>query len=343
MKPNEKIVMAVLPIVLVIVIGTVGYRLIGHWTWFDCLYMTIITITTIGYNELPGMTEPARYFTLAIIVVGLGTVGYAISTTTQAIIQTELILTLGRRKVLKEVSKLKDHFIICGAGRVGLRVVREMAAKGVDYVIIERDEAVADRLLREGELVLMADATDEVTLRGARVEYARGMVCTSASDAENVYTTLIARDLNPKIFIVARANEESAESKLLKAGANKVVSPTRIGSHQMAQALLKPAVSDFIELTTMTGSVELGMEEVPIVEGTHLVGRMLKDTEIRSDPDIIIVAIRRSGGEMVFNPSGDAVIREGDRLIAVGKRENLDRLEILAGSKGPRGRKESSH
>lgn len=337
MKPNEKIVMAVLPIVLVIVIGTVGYRLIGHWTWFDCLYMTIITITTIGYNELPGMTEPARYFTLAIIVVGLGTVGYAISTTTQAIIQTELISTLGRRKVLKEVSKLKDHFIICGAGRVGLRVVREMAAKGVDYVIIERDEAVADRLLREGELVLMADATDEVTLRGARAEYARGMVCTSASDAENVYTTLIARDLNPKIFIVARANEESAESKLLKAGANKVVSPTRIGSHQMAQALLKPAVSDFIELTTMTGSVELGMEEVPIAEGTHLVGRMLKDTEIRSDLDIIVVAIRRSGGEMVFNPSGDAVIREGDRLIAVGKRDNLGRLERLAENKGSRG------
>lgn len=337
MRLNYKIVMALLPIAVVVVIGTVGYRLIGHWTWFDCFYMTIITITTIGYGELPGMTEPARYFTVSIILIGLGTVGYAISTTTQAIIQAELITTFGRRKVLKEVSKLEDHFIICGAGRVGSRVAREMAAQGVDYVIIERDEAVAERMLQQGELVLMADATDEVTLRGARVEYARGMVCTAASDAENVYTTLIARDLNPKIFIVARANEESAEGKLFKAGANKVVSPTRIGSHQMAQALLKPAVSDFIELTTMTGSVELGLEEVAISEGTRLVGQMLKDTAIRSNLDIIVVAIRRGSGEMIFNPTGDATIQMGDRLIAVGKRENLDRLERLAGNKGSRG------
>lgn len=337
MRLNNKIVSALLPIAAVIMIGTVGYRLIGHWAWFDCLYMTIITITTIGYGELPGMTEPARYFTLAIILIGLGTVGYAISTTTQAIIQAELITTFGRRKVLKELNKLDNHFIICGAGRVGSRVAREMSEKNVDYVVIERDETVAERMLQQGELVLMGDATDEVTLRGARVEHARGMVCTAASDAENVYATLIARDLNPNIYIVARANEESAERKLLKAGANKVVSPTRIGSHQMAQALLKPAVSDFIELTTMTGSVELGLEEVLLRQGSRLVGQMLKDSEIRSDLDIIVVAIRRGKDEMIFNPSGNAVIREGDRLIAVGKRDNLDRLEILAGSKRPRG------
>jgi voltage-gated potassium channel len=314
--------------VLVVAIGTVGYRLIGDWSWFDCFYMTVHTLATIGYGELPGMTRGARSFTIALIIIGLSTVAYAFSVVTQSLIQTEL--TFGRRKVFKEISKLRDHFIICGAGRVGTRIVREMAARKADFVVIERDPQVADRLLQQGHLVVVADAADEETLRSVMIEHARGIVCATSSDAENVYSTLIARDLNPSIYIVARASEESAETKLQKAGANKVVSPARMGSHQMAQALLRPAVSHFIELTTMDDSLDLAFEEILIGEDARFVNRTLRESGIRSDLDVIIVAIRRQGGEMLFNPSPDTDIRPGDRLIAVGKRENLVRLEKLA-------------
>jgi voltage-gated potassium channel len=334
LRPNERLRWALVAILGVVIGGTVGYRLIGHWTWFQCLYMTVITVATIGYSELPGMTDEARYFTIGLVVVGLSTAGYAVSVATQSLIQSEILSTFGRRRVFRDIGKLRNHFIICGAGRVGTRIVREMAARGADFVIIERNDQVAERLLQQGYLVLIADATDEETLRGAGIEHAVGIICAASSDAENVYATLIARDLNPKIMIVSRANEESAERKLLKAGANKVVSPTRIGSHQMAQALLKPAVSAFMELTTTGDPLGLGFEEILVGESARFADRALKDSGIRSGLDVIIVAIRRREGEMLFNPSSETVLAAGDRLIAVGKRENLARLEQLAAAEG---------
>ena len=334
LNPTQKIRLALGAVVLVVAGGTVGYRVIGGWDWFECFYMTVQTLATIGFSELPHMSREARYFTVALIVLGISTAGYAVSVGTQSVIQSELISTFGRRRVYREISKLRNHFIICGAGRVGTRVVREMAARGVDFVIVDRDEHVADRMLQQGHLVLMADATDEDTLRAAGIEHARGIVCAASSDPENVYTTLTARDLNPRIMIVARANEETAETKLRKAGANKVVSPTRIGSHQMAQALLKPAVSDFIELTTMVDFVDLGFEEVLIGDNASFAGRTVQQSAIRGDLDIIIVAIRRADGTMLFNPSHDTVLHGGDRLIVVGRRENLAKLEKMAAASG---------
>jgi voltage-gated potassium channel len=330
LKPRDRLRLALLAIAGVVIAGTVGYRLIGSWSWFDCFYMTAITLTTIGYGELPGMTQGGRLFTVGLIAIGLSTAGYAVSVATQSLIQSELLSAIGRRSVFRDIGKLKNHFIVCGAGRVGTRVIREMAARGVDFVVIERAPAVAERLLEQGYLVLMADATEEATLRAAGIDRAQGIVCAASSDPENLYTTLSARELNPHIYIVARANEETAEPRLRKAGANKVVSPTRIGSHQMAQALLKPAVSDFIELTTMADSVDLGFEEILLSNRSGFVGRTLRDSGIRSDLDLIIVAIRRVSGEMLFNPASDTALLDGDRLIAVGHRQNLQRLEKLA-------------
>jgi voltage-gated potassium channel len=212
---------------------------------------------------------------------------------------------------------------------VGARVAKEMAAKSALFAIIERDAQTADRMAQMGYLVVTGDATDEEILKSVSIAHAIGIVCAAPSDADNVYTTLMARDLNPGIYIVARANEESAEPKLIKAGANKVISPNRIGSHQMAQALLKPAVSHFIELAT-AGSEDLSLEEVILSEGASIIGRSLKDMVSQELLDVIIVAIRRATGEMLFNPSRETILKAGDRLIVVGKRDGLGELERAA-------------
>ncbi|MFH1438323.1 MAG: potassium channel family protein, partial [Pseudomonadota bacterium] len=219
MDLRGKIRLGLLAIVCVLAFGTVGYRLLVGWPWFRCVYMTVITLSTIGYGEMPGMTETARYFTVVVIIMGVSTVGYTISVLTQYIIQSEILSLSGRRRVLKLAAKLHNHYIICGAGRVGAQVAHEMVAAGARFIVIEKDAQVAEQLLQKDYLVLVGDATREETLKVAGIHSARGIVCAASSDADNVYTSLVARDLNPKIQIVARANEEAAESKMLKAGA----------------------------------------------------------------------------------------------------------------------------
>src|SRR5262249_10515267 len=219
-------------------------------------------------------------------------------------------------KLFKDISQLKEHYILCGAGRVGLRIVDELAKKGVDFVVIERDEEVAQRLLTKGYLVLIGDATDEAVLEGAQVRLARTLISAASSDAENVYITLTTRGMNPNLYIVTRATDQSAERQLMRAGANKVISPVLIGSHRMAQAALSPAVADFLELTTMTETLDLNFDQIHIGDNSPLNGLMLKDSGIRTQHQVMIVAITpRGGGPMVFNPSGDQILRAGDLLI----------------------------
>jgi voltage-gated potassium channel len=330
MSPRVKLQIALSAIVGLVLFGTVGFRLILGTGWFDSFYFTLITITSIGYSEPGGMTESGRYFTAMLIILGVGTVGYALSAAVQAVLEFELIKTFGRRKMFKDITKLSGHYIVCGAGRVGQRVIREIARSGQEFVVIESDEAAADKLLSQGNLVLMGDATDDDVLKAAGIERARGILCAVSSDPDNLYITLTARDLNKDIMIVARANEESAIKRLEKAGADKIVSPTVTGSQRMAQMLLRPAVADFIELATMTERLELEMEQIVIDARSPFVGSALRDTGIRSNLDVIVIAIKRADETMLFNPSADAVIRERDALIAIGSHEKLEALEKMA-------------
>jgi voltage-gated potassium channel len=331
MSPRQKFQLSLAVIAVLMAMGTCGYKFfLPAQTWFDCFYFTLITITTIGFSEPSGMTESARYFTAFLILTGVTTIGYALSAAAQALVEFELVAQFGRRRMYKDISKLTNHFIVCGSGRIGGGVIREIARRGHDFVVIESDESVADKLLSQGYLVLMGDATNDDVLRAAGIERARGMVCAVSSDPDNLYITLAARDLNKTIRIVARANDESGINRLLKAGADKVVSPTITGSNQMAQVLLRPAVADFMEMATMTEQMELEMEQIEIYEGSPFINRALKDTAIRSALDVIIIAIRRHNGAMIFNPAADTVIELRDALVAIGSHNSLLELERMA-------------
>lgn len=309
--------------------GTVGFYLIEGWPLGDALYMTVMTVTTVGYGPPKELSPAGRDFATVFMVIGVGTAGYLLSTAVQSLVRSEILAAYGERRRLREMSKLKDHYIICGAGRVGSRIVREMRLAGVPFVAIESNAQLVAELGLSDTQVLIRDATLDETLAEAGVERARGLASCLADDAANLYVVLTARTLNPSLHIVSRAVEESAVPKLIRAGANRVIAPTIIGSHRMAQALLKPAVADFMD-SVATEGLDLAFEQFEVSEASTLAGLRLKETTIRSELDIVVVAIRRPLGEMVFNPSGDTQVRAGDLLIGIGRAEALAELGALA-------------
>lgn len=317
------VLMAVLASLL---LGTVTFHLLEGWSILDSLYVTAQTVTTVGFGDLTPRTTLGRIFASAFMVVGVGIVLYALTSTVQSIVHSELFAQYGHSR---KMSKLRDHFIICGAGRVGSHLIRSLRAVDGVFLVIESDQRKVEALMDAGVPVLLRDATLEESLLEAGVAHARGLATCLPDDADNVYVVLTARDLNPKIHIVARAAEEQAESKLIRAGANRVVAPTIIGGHRMAMALTKPAVGDFLDSIT-ANHLELGFEQLEVDPGSSLVSRKLSETVIRSELNIVIVSIRRDGGEIIFNPSGETKIEGGDMLIAIGNPESLLRLNTLA-------------
>ncbi|MBV9923768.1 MAG: potassium channel protein [Acidobacteria bacterium] len=313
----------------VVAFGTVGFTLIEGWSLADSLYMTVMTVTTVGYGPPLPLSPSGRNFSIFFMVLGVGTAGYLLSTAVQSLVRSEILAAYGERRRQREMSKLRGHYIICGAGRVGSRIVRELQRSGVPFVVVESNAALAAQLQVPDMQLLIRDATLDETLLEAGVERATGLAACLPDDAGNLYIVLTARTLNPTLRIVARAVEESAEPKLVRAGANRVIAPIIIGSHRMAQALLKPAVADFMDSITAE-TLDLAFEEVEVVEGASLEGRRLKDTNIRSQLDVVVAAIRRAGGEMIFNPSGDTQIRAGDMLICIGRAEAMQELSAQA-------------
>ena len=312
-----------------IVVGTFGFHFVEGWTLADSLYVTVQTLTTVGYGDVPPRSGPGRLFAVVVMLIGAGGVALAISTIVQSVVKWELVSTFGQRRITRKMSKLRDHYIICGSGRVGSHLVRDLVSSNVPFVIIEKDQQRAAEFSQRGITVLLGDATLEESLREVGVEKARGLAACLPDDADNVYVVLTARDLNPDLHIVARAEEEQAHAKLLRAGANHVVAPTMIGGHRMAVALTKPAVGEFFDLV---GANKLGLafEQVEVSADSPLVGRQLSSTPIRSELNVVIISIRREDGEILFNPAGDATIEGLDLLIAIGRAESLLKLNELA-------------
>ena len=319
---------ALLALVGAILFGTIGFKIIEGWSIGDSFYVTVQTLTTVGYGDIPPQNPAGRAFAVVVMLMGVGGVALAASTIVQSVVQSELVSTFGQRRQSKKMSKLHDHYIICGSGRVGSHLVRDMLGSNQSFVVIENDPQRAAEFSQRGISVWVGDATLEESLREVGVERARGLAACLPNDADNVYVVLTARDLNPDLRIVARAAEEQAEAKLLRAGANHVVAPTIIGGHRMAVALTKPAVSEFMDSIT-ANEIGLGFEQVEVDATSDLVGLELRNTAIRSELDVVIISIRRQDGEIIFNPAGNCEILAGDILIAIGRAESLARLNEM--------------
>jgi voltage-gated potassium channel len=310
-------------------LGTVVFHRIEGWSILDSLYVTAQTVTTVGFGDLTPRTLWGRAFATVFMLVGVGIVLYALTSAVQSIVQSEMVATFGRRRLSRKMSKLRNHFIICGAGRVGSHLIRSLQGSEETFIVIESNAQKVSQLHDFGIAVLVRDATLEESLIEAGVENAKGLAACLPDDADNVYVVLTARDLNPEIHIVARAAEEQAEAKLIRAGANRVVAPTIIGGHRMAMALTKPAVGDFLDSIT-ANQLDLGFEQLEVEPVSSFVGHRLSETNIRSQLNIVIVSIRRANGEIVFNPNAEAIIQAGDMLIAIGSAESLAKLTALA-------------
>jgi len=310
--------------------GTLGYVVIEGWPSFDALYMTVITLTTVGYLEVHPLSSAGRAFTMLLALGGIFTMFYLAGDLIRGMVSGDVARLLGRQRMERTLATLKNHLIVCGFGRMGHFVCEQFAAAGLPFVLVEQQAALLEGFRIPHGIPLHGDATSEEVLRKAGVERARALVTAAASDADNLYITMTARLLNDKLLIVARAEEDAAEKKLKRAGATRVVSPYAIGGQRVAQAVLRPAVMDFIELATTSEHLELQIEETEIAAGSGLAGQSLKDSAVRQDLGIIIVAIKKPGGRMIFNPEPAIILEPGDLLITLGHRQQLDRLEKLA-------------
>jgi len=330
MDPFRQLRLALAILFFVIVAGALGYTLIEGWPLFDSLYMTVITLATVGFKEVHELSQEGKAFTIVLIIGGTGVIAYSLGSLIQFMVEGHLRQAVGRRKMHATIGKLKDHYIICGFGRIGQMICKEFQARPVPFVVVEKNPHLCERLTREGYLFVQGNATDDDSLLAAGIARARGLVTAVTSDTDNVYITLTARGLNPGLFILARAGEEGSEVKLMRAGASKVISPYTIGATRMAHAVLRPSVVDFIELATARENLALQIEEIEVSDRSPLVGQTLVSAGIRQTMGIIIVAIKQPDGHMLFNPPPQTAIDAHSVLIILGERPAIKQLEQIA-------------
>lgn len=314
---------ALILIGLIFILGTIGFHTIEGWDLLDAMYSTVTTISTVGYGDFYPQTAAGKVFTIILVFFGVGTMLYTVSLAAQTFVEGTLRELLGRGKLQKTIEKMRGHYIICGCGRIGNLVCRELTQERVPFVVIDDDPLVIQKVVEDGYVYYKGDATEDKTLIDAGIKRARGIVCVLPKDAQNLYVILTAKELNPKIYILSRAEEEASEHRLLRAGADRVMSPYTIGGVRMAMAILRPAMLDFIEITTSRQSLELRMEELAVGDGCPIIGKTLEEAEIRQLYGLIIVAVKKDTGKMIFNPLANYIIQRGDKLISLGEDQNV--------------------
>ena len=324
--PLQDLWRGVIILLLILIIGTLGYRLIEDWSLFDSLYMTITTITTVGFSEIYPLSKSGQIFTIFLIMGGVGTAFYILTSMVRYIFEGDLGITIGRQRMEAKIRKLNDHFILCGYGRVGQAIASILREQGAKLVVIDRNPDAVNKAQQDGFLTIRGDATIDEALKQARIEKGRGIIIALGEDASNIYTTLAAQDLNDKIQIIARANNKEAERKLHQAGVDRVVAPEAIGGARMARLALRPKAVEFIETVLFGREKQLVVEEIEAAEGSPLVGSSIKEIE-EQFAGIRILALKEKNGVLVPNPGPNTVIEKQSSLIAFGTLEQLQSIE----------------
>ncbi|MBC8555913.1 MAG: potassium channel protein [Candidatus Brocadiales bacterium] len=328
---RKKLILSLILFIIVLLSGTAGYYFIEGWKLFDSLYMTVITLSTVGFHEVEPLSKAGKAFTIGLIFFSLGVVAFAVNYGLKAIFEGEFQDVFGRRKLKKTLDSFEKHYIVCGYGRMGKVICTELKRKGIPFVIIEKEPRELD--VDDDFIIIYGDATRDELLKSVGIERAKGLISVLDSDAQNLYVVLSARGLNKDLFIVARANEEGSDYKLARAGANKVVSPYHIGGLRIAHTILKPTVVDFLELTAKAGNMEIQIEEVVVEEASSLAGKTIKDADIRAKNWVVIVALKKNNGKILFNPRADTLIEVGDKVAVIGEPEHFSQFEKMAKGK----------
>jgi voltage-gated potassium channel len=324
--------LAVVLLAMVFAGGTAGYMLIEGWSAWDAFYMTVITVTTVGYREIHPMSRAGEAFTAVVLLVGVGTALYTFTLAATIVVEGGWRARMAARRMARMIDRLDQHFIVCGFGRIGRVIADEFHRQHIPFVVVDRDPDLIRRVTDEGMLGVEGDASQQDVLQRVHIERARGLVAAVGTDAENVYAILTAREMAPRLFIVGRAESTDSERTLLRAGADRVISPYQIGGQQMAQTALRPAVVDFVQLATAAGSLDLAMEQVKVGAGSALANHTLVEANLRQRFGVIVVGIQRSGGRIEFNPAPDAVMQAGDDIVVLGRPASLKGLEQAAGT-----------
>jgi voltage-gated potassium channel len=324
--PRHFLIIVVL-LVFTVTSGTIGFRVIEGWGYMDALYMTIITMATVGYQEIHPLGDAGRIFNMVLIFFGLGTTTYVAASVVQFMVEGRIRAIMGRRRLDRQIDRLNHHYIVCGYGRIGRILCQTLRQKPVALVTVEKAPELIPVLEQDRVLYLHGDATSEDVLRRAGIERARGLVAVLANDTDNVFLVLTARQLAPHLMIIARASREESKNKLRAAGANIVESPYEMGALRLAQRIMRPAVTSFLEFALSQTRKDIQMEELAVSEASALAHVSLKDSGIRQKFNLILIAIKKSDGTMLFNPSFETVLVPADTVIALGEVENLDKLE----------------
>ena len=326
---TRRFLLIVLAIAATLLIGTIGFTLIDHYPPFDAFYMTLTTMTTVGYGEIHPLSRAGRVFNSFLIFFGVTTIFIAIGAMTQTIIELEFGDVIGKRRNKRMIDKLKDHFIICGFGRVGRGAAAELQHAHVPFVVVDSEPERVERAMNSGMLAVLADATRDETLRQVGIDRARGLVAALATDADNLFVLLSAKGLNAHIYAAARAAEEGAEEKMRRAGADAVFAPYSITGHRLAQALLRPHVVQFLDFTTKDIGEDVTIEQVRVSDTSEVASKTIRELQIGRELGVIVLAVRTADGQMHFNPTADTQVRGGDYLIVMGRQGNLRTLESL--------------
>jgi len=326
-KTMRKFAIVLSLFIIIIFGGTFGYMFLEKTTFWDGIYLTIITIATVGYGDMVPIYPAGKVFTIFLVFAGAGLVMYTFGKITEVMVEGSLQKIFERRKMDKKIARLHDHYIICGFGRIGKVICEILEEAGRPFVVIERDEDELQEIDHLGYISIAGEASEDDILLAAGLERACGLIAVVSTDADNLYITLTARGLNPELFILARSSgSQGTRTKLLRAGASRVISPYYIGARRMAQLLLRPTVTDFIDLAMYAGELGLRLEEILVQETTSFANKNLMDSGIRKRFDVIVVATKREGGDMQFNPKPDTMILPGDIMIVLGQADQINAL-----------------